>query len=162
MFPSGYSISSCNTLGEVDITETVLQTLTCSGITDDYVLWDFTPPGGDRIQIASCTWSTSKCQTTDDDYGVTRTQHGTSILTVKRNHRTKIAGSVRCGGTNGTVTYSPPCNVRVICKYQPLIRLINEFTRSVFCRRLESVNSLVLMFCAFTFPQNEHIMFVHH
>ena len=119
VFPSGYKVSSCNTNGRFTVKETAAQNLTCTEITDDYMFWDFTPTGGTRIQIASCTWSNSKFNITDSDYAVIRPQNNTSILTVKRNHRTKIAGVVRCGGafSGGTATLSAPCNVRVVCKY---------------------------------------------
>ena len=121
VFPSGYKISTCNTNGRLDVTETSPQILTCTEITDDYMFWDFAPSGGTIIQIASRTWSFSTCNITDSDsdYAVTRPQYGTSTLTVKRNHRTKIAGVVRCGGAfnGGTATLSTACNVRVVCKY---------------------------------------------
>ena len=128
VFPSGYKIDTCNANGRLDVTETSASILTCTEITDDYMLWDFTPSGGTGTRIASCTWSTPRCNITDNDYAVTRPQYGTSTLTVRRNHRVKIAGAVRCGGafSGGTAKLSTPCNVRVVCKYITTANRMNQ------------------------------------
>ena len=125
VFFSGCKISSCNANGRFDVMETSASILTCTEITDDYMFWHFSPSGGTRIRIAACTWSTSTCNITDNDYAVSRPQYVTSTLTVKRNPRAKIAGVVQCGGafSGGTATLSTPCSVRVVCKYQLLVQL---------------------------------------
>ena len=118
VFPSGYKVASCNVNGRIDLKEMSESRLTCSEITTDYMLWDFTPSGENRIQVATCYWPSARCNNNDSDYAVTRPQYDTSTLTVRRNHRTKIAGVVRCGGTKrATVTFSAACSVRVVCKY---------------------------------------------
>ena len=82
----------------------------------DVIIWDFKPSDGARIQITSCAWPSSKCTVSDSDYEVTRSDYSLSILTIKRNHRTKIAGTVRCGGAYGANLSFASCDVRVVCK----------------------------------------------
>ena len=119
---SGYDIVTCNKNGKLEAQETAQTILKCTGITDDSMFWDFASPLGYGISIATCTWSTwstSRCdQPVDSDYAVTRELYGTSVLTVKGNHRKKIAGAVRCGGLiDNRITSAASCDVRTVCKY---------------------------------------------
>ncbi|XP_070202320.1 uncharacterized protein [Littorina saxatilis] len=114
----GYEISQCGSDGKVDLEETGSAYLTCTGITDDTVIWDFERDDGTNLSIANCTWPSSVCTTTFAGYEVNRTDNSNCTLTVTRNHRHTIAGTVICGGNQNSD--SARCKVRVVYKADTL------------------------------------------
>ncbi|XP_070173044.1 uncharacterized protein [Littorina saxatilis] len=95
----GTEISPCGSNKKVDADETRQFVLRCTedASTAWTLYWSVTLLNRPGIQIAECSnWSQSPCPVNSSDYTVTRTQRDHSTLTVKRNHRSRIAGKVKC------------------------------------------------------------------
>ncbi|KAK7090770.1 hypothetical protein V1264_010527 [Littorina saxatilis] len=127
----GQVISTCGSSGSngtIDADETRPFILNCTNISlppgDRIVNWKLKRPDGSVLEIANCTQSFRsflhllpwQClPPVNDYYVVTMTQSEVSTLTVQQNHRTSIAGTVRCVGLSFLLIYDVDiCKVRVI------------------------------------------------
>ncbi|XP_070201131.1 uncharacterized protein [Littorina saxatilis] len=118
-----YQISQCGSDGKVDLDETCLAYLTCTGIRDNRVTWDINRDDGTNLTMGSCSWSDRRCVYNSPPYEVTRTDYSNSTLIVtcehgKQNNRNPIAGTVICRGNHNT--FSARCKVRVVYKAEKL------------------------------------------
>ncbi|KAK7106320.1 hypothetical protein V1264_017586 [Littorina saxatilis] len=114
-----YQISQCDNDGKVDLDETCLAYLTCTGIRDNRVTWDINRDDGTNLTMGSCSWSDRRCVYNSPPYEVKRTDYSNSTLIVtcehgKQNNRNPIAGTVICRGDHNT--FSARCKVRVVYK----------------------------------------------
>ncbi|XP_070203523.1 low-density lipoprotein receptor-related protein 1B-like [Littorina saxatilis] len=114
-----YQISQCGSDGKVDLDETCLAYLTCTGIRDNRVTWDINRDDGTNLIMGSCSWHDRRCVYDSPPYEVKRTNYSNSTLIVtcehgKQNNRNSIAGTVICRGNHNT--FSARCKVRVVYK----------------------------------------------
>ncbi|KAK7090769.1 hypothetical protein V1264_010526 [Littorina saxatilis] len=104
----------------LDVDESRPFSLNCTGFYTRYrygpVYWDLKQPNGSTLSVATCTVPSLPCYTVSDDYKAEMPESSVITLTVRRNHRTAIAGTIECVAMSAIDANinTASCNFRVI------------------------------------------------